>query len=88
MMRRPYSATHEKPVISVTVGGTQGDIMVYLDNANPDIWKRFYCSVCGKVAFEYKDGLSIVMAGKSDETVKAPVRIQCKSCKAVYAVQN
>jgi len=87
-MRRLYSSTHIKPVISVTVGKTKGDVMLYLDNSTPETWKRFYCSTCGKVAFEYKDNLNIIIAGNTDENVKAPVRIQCKNDKTVYVIQN
>jgi len=87
-MRRLYATTHEKPTISVTVGEQREDISLFVDNSTPDTWKRFFCSACGKVAFEYKDNLQIIAAGNSDESVKAPVRVQCKSCKTVYVIQN
>lgn len=82
--------THEKPVISVGISTRkeQGPIELNLDNQNPDIWKRFHCPVCGFIAFEYKDSLTIVTAGVTTPDVKSPARVQCKSCKTLFVIQN
>lgn len=92
-MRKLYSATREKPAVTVGIGKGAGNVegvSVHLDSSDPKTLKRFYCPGCGSVAFEYFGSLRVIIAGRGDTEVSLPVVVQCKTnyCKMLFYLEN
>ena len=86
----------------MALSGQQPKVRVWLDNQNTNELKKFHCSVCGKVVFEYYSDIRILMPGGGEVKVtRAPIVIQCHGvitvvkdgtmistrCKAKYALE-
>lgn len=86
-MQAPYFTTGQKPEIGVRLSGKYQHIL-----------KRFKCSVCGKVVFEYYNDLEIILPD-AVKPWQTPIVIQCHGttitdfgksvrCKALYFVTS
>ena len=55
------------------------NIDVWLDESTATQLKKFHCSVCGKVLFEYYTNVRLIIPGKSvnDDELKPPTVLEC-----------
>lgn len=69
----------------MAISGEQPKISVWLDNNRSTELKRFHCTVCGKVVFEYYNDTKIILPGEMTPSQgKSPIVIQCHGAIQVY----
>ena len=68
----------------MAISGEQPQISVWLDNNRSEELKKFHCSVCGKVVFEYFNDMRIIMPGEMKNVGHSPIVIQCHGSITIY----
>lgn len=64
-------------------------VTVVLDDSNRTVKKRFYCPLCGKLAFEYYGELSILIPGADpDNSSGSRVVVQCSGRSTKYTIDE
>lgn len=63
--------------IIATMGNDRKKVSVWLDNEKSDELKKFRCTTCGKIVFEYYSDLKIIIPGEMEEAKKSPIVVQC-----------
>lgn len=63
--------------------GKQPEVTILLDDSNDRALKKFHCTICGKVTFEYYSSIRVILPGIGNP-VKAPVVIQCHGVVESY----
>ena len=75
------------------------EITVWLDDDTKEVKKRFRCTVCGQIVFEYYDSVRILIVGavgyehapivtqcKGKVDIETPESMITKTCKTMYYI--